>query len=125
MKIRLPFCIAIGALLPLLSWAQTDETAAPLTADDVSALLHGMLPAATAIGDIAGAVVVVVKDDRILTAKGYGFADLEKRVPVSAQQTLFRPGSISKLFTWTAVMQQVEEGSLDLDGDIKRYIEFE
>ena len=40
--------------------------------------------------------------------KGYGFSDIEKRTPVSPETTLFRPGSVSKLFTWTAVMQLVE-----------------
>jgi CubicO group peptidase (beta-lactamase class C family) len=124
MKIRLRYWAVIGALLPLLSTAQTHQTAAPLTPDDVSAFLDGMLPAAIAIGDIAGAVVVVVKDDRILTSKGYGYADAERRSPVSAERTLFRPGSISKLFTWTAVMQQVEEGRLDLDADINTYLDF-
>ena len=82
-----------------------EHRAASLTAADLSAYLDGMLPPAMAIGDIAGAVVAVVKDDRLLFAKGYGFRDVEKRAPVSAEDTLFRPGSISKLFTWTAVMQ--------------------
>ena len=38
--------------------------------------------------------------------------------------TLFRPGSVSKLFTWTAVMQQVEQGKIDLDADINQYLDF-
>ena len=40
------------------------------------------------------------------------------------QRTLFRPGSVSKLVTWTAVMQQVEQGKLDLDADVNRYLDF-
>ena len=43
---------------------------------------------------------------------------------VDPETTLFRPGSISKLFTWTAVMQQVEQGKLDLDADVNKYIDF-
>src|SRR5205085_10130818 len=43
---------------------------------------------------------------------------------VSADNTLFRPGSISKLFTWTAVMQLVEQGKLDLDRDVNDYLEY-
>jgi len=96
----------------------------PLTATDVAAFLDGMLPSAMAIGDIAGATVAIVKDDALLLTRGYGFADVEKRIPVSAEQTLFRPASISKLFTWTAVMQQVEAGKLDLDHDINEYLDF-
>jgi CubicO group peptidase (beta-lactamase class C family) len=95
-----------------------------LTEEDLSAYLDGMLPSAMAAGDIAGAVVVVVKDDHVLLAKAYGVSDVEKRTPVSAEKTLFRPGSISKLFTWTAVMQLVEAGKVDLDHDINEYLDF-
>ena len=56
--------------------------------------------------------------------RGYGYTDVEKRMPVSAEKTLFRPASISKLFTWTAVMQLVEAGKLDLDHDINEYLDF-
>src|SRR5262245_27459138 len=95
-----------------------------LTAGDLSAFLDGMMPSGLAMNDIAGAVVVVVKDGHILLAKGYGFADMEKRTPVLPERTLFRRGSISKLFAWTAVMQQVEAGKLDLDADINQYLDF-
>ena len=44
--------------------------------------------------------------------------------PVDPRGTLFRPGSVSKLFTWTAVMQLVEQGKLDLDKDVNTYIDF-
>jgi CubicO group peptidase (beta-lactamase class C family) len=62
---------------------------------------------------LAGATVSVVEDGRLVFAEGY--ADLESREPVVAEETLFYPGSIGKLFTWTAVMQLAEEGKLDLD----------
>jgi CubicO group peptidase (beta-lactamase class C family) len=74
--------------------------------------------------DIAGAVVAVVKDGKLLFAKGYGYSDYEKKVLVSPEDTLFRPGSISKLFTWTSVMQLVEQGKLDLDRDVNIYLDF-
>ncbi len=73
---------------------------------------------------IAGAAVSVVKDGKLLFAKGYGYADLEKDIPVDPEQTLFRIGSVTKLFTWTAVMQLVEQGKLDLDADINTYLDF-
>ncbi|MBS0579469.1 MAG: beta-lactamase family protein [Proteobacteria bacterium] len=82
------------------------------------------MPWALRHGDIAGAVVAVVKDGQILTERGYGFADVEKRTPVDPKLTLFRPGSVSKLITWTAVMQQVEQGKIDLDADINKYLDF-
>jgi CubicO group peptidase (beta-lactamase class C family) len=95
-----------------------------LTAEDVSAFLDGIMPQQLARDDIAGAVISIVKDGKVLFAKGYGYADVAKKIPVSADNTLFRPGSISKLFTWTAVMQQVEQGKLDLDRDVNDYLDF-
>lgn len=95
-----------------------------LTAGDVGAFLDGLVPLQLAREDIAGAVVVVVKEDKILFSKGYGYSDVEKKAPVSPEGTLFRPGSVSKLFTWTAVMQLVEQGKLDLDRDVNQYLDF-
>ena len=100
------------------------STACRLRPTDAAAFLDGMLPTSMAIGDIAGATVAIVKDDALLLTRAYGLADVEKQIPVSAQDTLFRPASISKLFTWTAVMQQVEAGKLDLDHDINEYLDF-
>jgi CubicO group peptidase (beta-lactamase class C family) len=73
---------------------------------------------------IAGAAVSVVKDGQLFFAKGYGYADLENGIPVDPEQTVFRIGSVTKLFTWTAVMQLVEQGKLDLDADINTYLDF-
>ena len=95
-----------------------------LTPDDVAAFLDGIVPYAIDRGNIAGATVAVVAGGRIIFAKGYGYADVGKRLPVIADQTLFRPGSVSKLFTWTAVMQQVQAGKLDLDRDVNDYLDF-
>ena len=98
--------------------------AVPLTKADVDVWLDGFLPYALRTGDIPGAVVTVVKDGQILTARGFGFADREKRTPVDPERTLFRPGSVSKLVTWTAAMQLVEQGKLDLDKDVNTYLDF-
>lgn len=73
---------------------------------------------------IAGAAVSVVKDGELFFAKGYGYANVEERIPVDPEQTIFAIGSIGKLFTWTAVMQLVEQGKLDLDADINTYLDF-
>jgi CubicO group peptidase (beta-lactamase class C family) len=100
------------------------SAAAALTADDVNAWLDGYMPYALHTGDIAGAVVAVVKDGQVLTERGYGYADVANRTPVDPKLTLFRPGSVSKLFTWTAVMQLVEQGKIDLDADVNQYLDF-
>ena len=71
---------------------------------------------------IAGATIIVVVDNKPFFSKGYGFADLASKKPVDPDTTLFRIGSVSKLLTWTAVMQLAEEGKLDLDADINTYL---
>src|SRR5690349_22813613 len=81
-----------------------------LTKADVDAWLDGFMPYALKRGAIPGSVVVVVKDGQILTERGFGYADVKARKPVDPQTTLFRPGSVSKTITWTAVMQQVQAG---------------
>jgi CubicO group peptidase (beta-lactamase class C family) len=100
------------------------SVAATLDRADVETWLDGYLPYALQRGDIAGAVVMVVKDGEILVGKGYGYADAEDLKPVDPARTLFRPGSVSKLFTWTSVMQLVEQGKLDLDADVNQYLDF-
>ncbi|PCI54628.1 MAG: serine hydrolase [Alphaproteobacteria bacterium] len=66
--------------------------------------------------------VAIVKGGELVFAKGYGFQDIENHIPVDPEKTLFRPGSVSKLFTWVSVMQMVEQGKLDLDADINSYL---
>ena len=95
-----------------------------LTKEDFEAFLDALIPSQLQNRDIAGAVVSVVKDGQVLFQKGYGYADFEAKRPVLPEQTLFRPGSISKLFTATAVMQLVEQGKLDLDRDVNDYLDF-
>ncbi|MBB4632054.1 serine hydrolase domain-containing protein [Sphingosinicella soli] len=104
--------------------APTAPENSTLTKTDVDAWLDGLMPYALSRGAIAGAVVVVVKDGAVLTQRGFGYSDVEKRTPVDPEKTLFRPGSVSKLFTWTAVMQLVQEGKLDLDTDVNTYLDF-
>jgi CubicO group peptidase (beta-lactamase class C family) len=89
---------------------------------ELETFIDGLMAAHLKYKPLAGATLSVVKDGEILLAKGYGYADLEKEVPVDGMQSLFRPGSTSKLFTWTAVMQLVEQGKLDLDTDVNQYI---
>jgi len=101
-----------------------EGAAREMTESDVEAFLDGVMPLQLQREDIAGAVVLVVKDGKILFAKGYGYSDVAKKSPVLRDATLFRPGSVSKLFTWTAVMQQVEQGKLNLDRDVNDYLDF-
>lgn len=119
-----PAAVPAGPSASLLPKTSSPDAVPELTRADLEAWLDGYLPYALDNGDIAGAVVVVVKDGQVLLQKGYGYSDVEKRTPVDPTETLFRPGSVSKLFTWTAVMQLVEQGKLDLDADVNKYLDF-
>jgi CubicO group peptidase (beta-lactamase class C family) len=90
--------------------------------EDLEAFFDGVMAAHLEAQRIVGATVSVVKDGELYFAKGYGHADLEKSIPVDPERTLFRVGSTSKLFTWTAVLQLMEQGKLDLDADVNTYL---
>ena len=91
---------------------------------ELEAFMDGIMTAQLRDHHVAGATVSVVRDGSLFFAKGYGNADVRKGRPVAADSTMFRIGSISKLFTWTAVMQLVEQGKLDLNTDINKYLDF-
>ena len=91
---------------------------------ELAAFLDGVMAANLRDKHVAGATVAVVKDGALFFAKGYGNADVRQQKPVDSSRTLFRIGSTSKLFTWTSVMQLVEQGKLDLDADVNRYLDF-
>ncbi|MED4730768.1 beta-lactamase family protein [Aneurinibacillus migulanus] len=71
---------------------------------------------------LAGAVFVIVKEGKILLKKGYGYADLEKKIPADPDRTVFPVASISKVFTATGIMQLVEQRKINLDEDIQTYL---
>lgn len=111
------FVLALSVIL-------SPHAAPAVAANDLQPFFDGLIPYAIGRGDIAGAGIVVVRDGKIVLAKGYGYANVAKRSPVIPDETLFRPGSVSKLFTWTAVMQLVQAGKLNLDTDVNTYLDF-
>ena len=72
---------------------------------------------------VPGATVAVVRDGRVVFSAGYGMADIERGAAFDADTSTVRIASISKLFTWTAVMQLVEDGLLDLGRDVNAYLD--
>ena len=94
----------------------------PSSPEEMEAFLDDFFETKMAELHIPGAAVVVVQDGKLFLAKGYGYADLDRRTPVDPTKTAFRAGSVSKLFTWTAMMQVAERGLLDLNADINRYL---
>jgi Beta-lactamase class C and other penicillin binding proteins len=143
-KFRTRFILLSAVLLSIFSVGQTRKETSPkaqaaaapkqavapqtaaheMTPADVEAFLDGFMPMQLERENIAGSVVLIVKDNQVLFAKGYGYSDVKTKKPVTVDATLFRPGSISKLFTWTAVMQLVEQGKIDLDHDVNDYLDF-
>ena len=135
--------IACAALAPLGAWAAPAQVTAPEPAPtpaDVSdvnatspradlndgATLESFFDGVFDVGmkehHVAGAAVAVVKDGQLVFTKGYGYQDIDRAIPVDPYKTLFRIGSTTKLFTWTSVMQLVEQGKLDLDKDVNTYL---
>lgn len=109
------------ALLTL--FVSTAVFSQPQSREELDAFLDGVVASHMRAHHVASATLSVVKDGELFFAKGYGYADREARRPVDPERTLFRPGSISKLFTWTSVMHLVEQGKIDLDADINGYLE--
>lgn len=87
--------------------------------------IEGTIEAQMALEDIQAVTVSVVKDGEVVYANGFGMQDIEEGIAVNPETSLFRIGSTSKLFTWLAVMQQVERGNLDLDTDVNEYLDFD
>ncbi|HEX4155575.1 MAG TPA: serine hydrolase domain-containing protein [Acidobacteriaceae bacterium] len=95
-----------------------------LTAQDVTAFFDGFLPLQLQRDDVAGATLSITQNGQPLILKGYGYADWKNKTPVDPVTTTFRPGSISKLFTYVSMMQLVEQGKLNLDANIQQYLDF-
>jgi CubicO group peptidase (beta-lactamase class C family) len=100
------------------------KTPPQLTAQDVTAFLDGFLPLQLQRDDVAGATISIYQNGQPLILKGYGYADFKKKTPVDPVVTTFRPGSISKLFTYVSMMQLVEQGKLNLDANVQQYLDF-
>ncbi len=89
---------------------------------ELETFLDGVIAAQKEANHLVGATISVVANGQIFFAKGYGLADRAARKKVDPERTMFRVGSVSKLFTWTAVMQLVEEGKIDLKADVNKYL---
>lgn len=89
---------------------------------DLNAFMDGFIESRMEDYDTVGATVSIVHQGKIIFSKGYGFDNKKRGRLVDPARSLFRPGSISKTLTWTAVMQLYEQGRLDLTADIQDYL---
>lgn len=118
-------CVAAVAAPSLSRTPTRPATIDPARLQGLADFVDGVMAEQIAAREVAGAVVTVVHDGKVLFTRGYGYANIAERRPVDPMRTLFRPGSVSKLFTWVALMQQVELGRVDLDADVNTYLDFE
>jgi len=113
-----------GIFLIMLATVSTQAQNQP-TPKELAGFFDSTVPALMEKHHVVGAVVGVTSSSETLFLGGYGKADLEAGTPVDPKKTLFRAGSISKLFTWTAIMQLEEQGKLDLDDPVENHLDFD
>jgi CubicO group peptidase (beta-lactamase class C family) len=122
---RFAFSVAFGVTaFDAVADSPVPQLPLDLTADALASVVDPLMAEWIDKHKGPGAVVVVATRDAQVFAKGYGFSDIDARKPFTADTTLVRPGSISKLFTGIAVMQLVDAGRLDLDRDVNGYIDY-
>ncbi len=115
-------CWSVLALWLILPHSVTADTpAVPPPYRQVVEALDGFLTREVAAKGLPCLSVALVDDQRVVWAKGFGHADVQAKKPATAD-TVYRVGSVSKLFTDLAVMQLVEQGVLDLDAPVTRYL---
>jgi CubicO group peptidase (beta-lactamase class C family) len=111
---RLALALAVVALgLAAAGGARAQEA--------LAARLDGLAAGFMTTEQVPGAIAAVVAGDEVIL-RGWGHADLEAGVPAGPEDVRFEIGSITKLFTWIAVMMLVEEGLLDLQADVSGYL---
>lgn len=124
---------ALAATGPPAPVAPADPPVLPTTAEPLAAAARAADPALAAHVDglvaslqrehaLAGLALAVVRDGELVLARGYGWSDVAGAHAVDPDRTLFRIGSVSKTFIWTALMMLAERGRLDLDADVNRYL---
>ena len=117
-----PPAAATAAPAPAPAVAPLAPGVAAINASELEAFVDGVVRRAMTRDHIAGATVSVVQNGQVVLKKGYGFANLGQRKAVDPDKTLFRVASISKTFTWIALMNEIEAGRMRLDGPVNLYL---
>lgn len=107
---------------PIPAQSSSNYALAPSASRHAAAIEQARAVALEAMGrGIPGMAAAVAVNGQIVWSEGFGFADLENRVPVWPT-TKFRVGSVSKPLTAAALAQLVEQGKLDLDAPVQKYV---
>jgi len=109
-----PFFSPGSLWLACLAWAAADPH------EGISARIDAFVATEMRRQKVPGVAVAVIREGRVILARGYGEANVEHHVPVTSE-TMFQSGSIGKQFTAVAVMLEVEDGKLALDDPISKY----
>lgn len=104
-------------LLAVLAFASAQNTLPP----DLSKKIDDFVLQRMTLGKVPGLSLVIVQGGKVVYAKGYGYANLESKTPMT-ERTLVPIGSTGKGMTALAVMQLVEQGKLDLDAPVVKYL---
>ena len=98
------------------------QTSGAINASALATFVDSLMASEMARERIPGAAFVFVQNGRVLLLRGYGLADVARQRRVVPEATIWRVGSISKVFTATAVMQLVDRGMVELDAPVERYV---
>lgn len=113
-------CSLLCALVACHSTASSTQTPAPADSPD-AAKISNIADAAIAAHQAVGLTIAVAHGDQLVLAKGFGFADVAKKLPATID-TVYRIGSVTKQFTAVAILQLVEQNKLTLTDDIRKYV---
>jgi CubicO group peptidase (beta-lactamase class C family) len=108
------FVLALAILAGCATPPQRPERVSRGDYDAVATYIGRLIRHEMARNDVVGMGIALVDDQRIVWTEGFGHADKARNLP-AMPQTIYRVGSISKLFTATAAMQLAERGKLDID----------
>lgn len=110
-----------GASLAMTAPTMASPANPPLDHEQVRSFLEAEIPEILDEFEIPGAIVSVVGGGGVRISAGFGLADVADDRRATAE-SIFNVGSVSKLILWTAVMQLVEQGRIDLDADVNDYL---
>jgi CubicO group peptidase (beta-lactamase class C family) len=111
--------MACSARGPVVKGPQSTASIDPV---ELAAFVDSFMTARMASERIPGADFVFVRNGRVLVTRGYGLARVDQPRPVLPESTIWRVGSISKVFTAVAVMQLVDRGAVELDAQVDTYV---
>lgn len=114
--------IAVALWLAIPTWAFAQPSVPPAEPYQAAvAELEKLIAHEVADKKLPALSIALVDDQKVVWARGFGFQDRAKKIPATAE-TVYRVGSVSKLFTDVAIMQLVENGKLDLDEPVAKYV---